>query len=497
MKSPLQRLLCLIASTALAAGLCGCANYRSETAGLRAAWAAGDLERTGQVASREANDDTESADYVIWRLEEASAWRALDRFTASDEAFDHAATRIAEFDAGAEVRLLQEAKANFTNQSYLPYTGYDYDRIMLNTYRALNYLQLGDAAAARVMLNRAYQSQREAVQANAKAIEAANQLANEESRAAKRASPGKNYNVNRARQDPRFDRQIQAQYGYLTGLRAYADYVNPFTVFLDGLVHATNALEASDLERARNSFARAAKMVPDNAYLANDIADTEARQRGDRLSPVTHVVFETGMAPSRDQIRIDIPVFLFTSEVPYVGAAFPQLKFNPDYAPSLIAIAEGREHRTALLCDMDAVVATEFDNRLAEVVVKTLISAGTKAAAQYGLQQAAKKDSGAYYAIAVIGSLYQAAMNQADLRTWVTLPKQFQYCRFPTPGNGQLTLRAGTQSQTIGLRPGATNLVYIKSNSQACPLLIQVNILEPLEPVPPRPDPTSAELARL
>jgi len=60
-------------------------------------------------------------------------------------------------------------------------TGYAYDKVMMNAYKALNYIQLGDRDAARVELNRALQRQRDAVADNAKRIEAAQ----EEAKAAK------------------------------------------------------------------------------------------------------------------------------------------------------------------------------------------------------------------------------------------------------------------------------------------------------------------------
>ncbi|MGE9296932.1 MAG: hypothetical protein ACQKBV_11650, partial [Puniceicoccales bacterium] len=384
----------------------------------------------------------------------------------------------------AKVSLLDETKANFTNQSYLPYRGYYYDRIMMHTYMALNFLQQANVEAARVSLNRSYQSQREAVDEFAAEIEAANEVATQESRAAQRSPKSdKYYDVNRARENSEFQRQMQANYGYLDEMKAYADYVNPFSVFIDGLINLTNDLEYNDLERARKSLQRVASMAPGNDYLIKDVQAAERRLSGDPLRETTYVIFETGMAPSRDQVKINIPLFIVTRDVPYVGVAFPQLRFNNNFVPALDVTADGMPYRTQMICDMDSIVATEFDQRLPLIIVKTLISAGTKAAAQYGLQEAAKSNDAAYWSVLVAGSIYQAAMNNADLRTWVTLPKQFQYCRFPTPTSGQIQLRAGGITQTVKLLPGRVNLVYVKSNSLYSPLIIQQNTLAPLGPV--------------
>lgn len=453
---------------------------------MRSSWEAGNVAVAADIAQSQADNEPSSADYVIWRLEEASAKRYLDEFAGSNLALTQANARIQEYDEGPEVSILNETKANFTNQSFLPYQGYHYDRIMMNAYFALNFWQMGQIENARVALNRVYVRQQEAVRENAEAISAANQAAADESRLAARDPKGdRYYNVDRARNDSQFSSQITSNYGYLDEVRNYGDYVNPFAVFLDGLIHLTNNLEFNDLERSRKSFQRVVAMAPFNEYLKDDLDLVEARLRGEPMPSMTYVIFETGMAPSRDQISINIPLFIVTREVPYVGVAFPQLRFNGNYAPALIVESEGYSTETALVCDMDAVIATEFDQRLPLVIIKTLISAGTKAAAQYGLQEAAKDNKYAYWGVVIAGSIYQASMNQADLRTWVTLPKQFQYCRIPTPVSGQLNLKAVGSSQpvTIDLPGAGVNLVYVKSNSRYSPLIIQQNSLVPLQPV--------------
>ncbi|HYD82575.1 MAG TPA: hypothetical protein VEA63_00955, partial [Opitutus sp.] len=53
-----------------------------------------------------------------------------------------------------------------------------------------------------------------------------------------------------------------------------------------------------------------------------------------------------------------------------------------------------------------------------------------------------------------------------------SLPKEFQYARILTPADRQLTLTAGTTTQTVSLVPGAVNVVYVKSASSSAPLLV-------------------------
>jgi len=163
--------------------------------------------------------------------------------------------------------------------------------------------------------------------------------------------------------------------------------------------------------------------------------------------------------------------------VPYFGVAFPKLSFNNRFDPGLLVQAAGSAPlRTAVLSDMDSVIAQEFRNDLPIVVVKTLISAGAKAAAQYALHEETRQNSFVDTLTTITGVFYQAATNQADLRTWVTLPKQFLFCRLPTPTDHKLSITSSTTGETdvIDLPAGPATMIYVKSASAGNRLAIQV-----------------------
>src|SRR5208283_5850147 len=86
---------------------------------------------------------------------------------------DRAEDEMDRYAQKAKVRVGQEAGALLSNQANLAYEGRAYDGIMLNTYKALNYLQLGEPDKARPELIRAYQRQQDAVEINKKRIAAA------------------------------------------------------------------------------------------------------------------------------------------------------------------------------------------------------------------------------------------------------------------------------------------------------------------------------------
>ncbi len=446
----------------------GCASYTNQTQDLRAVWRAGDYPAAAQIA-KAGSANSSSTDAVLWDLEAGAAARAAGDTAGSLAAFQRADTLFDYWDTQPEISISRESASLLVNPTVLPYRGTDYDRIMESTYQALNYLQLGKFAEARVELTRALERQRTALRNNA------DRLAKAQAATAQSTNDG-GYNAQRAQQDPHFQQQMSQVYGPLSALPAYTNYVNPFTTYLQGLCLLANPQSAADLESARVDFERVRAMVGANPALDADADLATQMANGGTLPATTWVVFETGTAPDRQEARIDIPLFVVSRDVPYVGVAFPKLIFNGLYDNGLVVQATGgMPVRTTLVSNMDAVIGLDFRNELPDIVVKTLISAGAKAAAVYGVEAATNKNDDLLKSLVrIAGTVYEAGTNRADTRTWVTLPKQFQVCRVPTPADHKLYLgRAGTQeSVMVDLPNGPVNLVYVKSSSLGSRLAI-------------------------
>ena len=439
----------------------GCRTYKNQAAEMKSAWASGHPDIAARDFEKRAKSEDGSRDEVVWDLEAGAAWRAAGGFTNSNMRFEAARTRIEAYEKKAKVRVGQEAAALMSNQQNLAYEGRDYDKIMLHTYRALNYLTLGDPDKARPEIIRAYQRQQDAVEENAKRIEKARDDASKDPNKAK---------IEKAQQDPKFNSQIDQITKPLEGFRFYADYVNPFSVFLDGLYFKYAGVDSSDRERARKSLARVAEIVPENQFIQADLKDVEGT--GAPASGVTYVIFETGRGASLDQLRIDIPIIV--TSVSYVGAAFPRLEFHDDFCRTLMVRANDQEERTALVGSMDAVIALEFRNAWPRILAKTIASTVAKGVAAYALNEGAgKQDAIAGLIVRIATAAAQAAVNIADTRSWTSLPKEFQVARVNTPPGRVVNLSVPSGPATdVHLIDGSVNVVYVRSVSLATPLVI-------------------------
>ncbi|MFA6288146.1 MAG: hypothetical protein WC661_12250 [Opitutaceae bacterium] len=517
--APVRQTVLVFGGASLLLFVTGCQTYQEQSSSLTTSFKSSNIAVAVATADKKAKDNEGGKDEILWKLEQGATLRTAaltdpaqlppppavapavppDPATPppvpptpaeisasyakrSITAFDQAEEKVNYWEEQAKIKVGSEGLAVITNLANIPYRGRSYDKVMLDTYNALNYLQLGQADPARVSLNRALQYQRDAVELNQKRIVAAQDEAAKAREGKIKDEKGKSasYDVDKAQKDPKTGPALTAALAASTApIKAYGDYVNPFAVFLDGLFFTVRGENGSDWERGRKSFERVAGMVPENPYVAADFATATAAAEGKAPEGLTYVIFETGTGPHRDQVRIDIPTFLVTSRLAYVGAAFPKLVFNGDYAATLAVAAGGQTFNTATVASMDSVVANDFKNEWPTTLTKTLIATATKAIIQAIVQ---KQMSDQNAALGLFGGLamtvVNASTNIADTRTWRTLPKEFQYARLATPADRQLTLAAGTQTKTITLDPGAVNVVYVKSVSTTSPLLISQFILK-------------------
>lgn len=433
-----------ISLTVVVALLCGCASYTKQTEQFKAQWIAGNTEVAAQIATDEAESRADSRDAIVWRLEQGAALRADGKPMESNVAFDEAEPKIKYYrEDAARVRASKEVVSAVTNLAAVPYEGYGYDRVMLHTYKALNYLQLGEKDAARVEFKRAENAQKNELERNAKRLEAARETKQDSSKYYQNS--GAKIQDELTALEPRIDED-------------YGDFGNPFYDFMHTLSLWTqdNSENALVSLRRINSTVGGLQFLEDEIKLVNDVLDGKSSPR------LTYVVYESGLAPLREEKTIGpFPIPAGTDEdgnpiVITFYAALPKLSFRGEPSSMTVRVGESSFSSTRL-CNMDAVVAREFKSEQPGVIARTIVSSALKALASYEAQKRAG-DIGM-----IAGLLYQAASTQADLRTWTSLPKEFHVCRVTTPTDraiGISTSRGGSANVTI--IDGLINIVYIK-----------------------------------
>ena len=123
-----------------------------------------------------------------------------------------------------------------------------------------------------------------------------------------------------------------------------------------------------------------------------------------------------------------------------VQLAFPTFVSRPSriaYA-QLSAISAGTRYtaQTHLVQDITAIAGKDLQDRLGCISAKTLARAAAKYAAARGLEEGVRRGTRHDAAVAVVGVLANitcVATEQADTRSWRTVPGAFHLARLPLP----------------------------------------------------------------
>ena len=403
--------------------------------------------------SKQANPKGED---LLWSLQLGTVKRIQQDYTKSTESFDAAEEMLKYFDE--QSTLGDGIGSTIVNENVIPYRGEEYDGIMVNVYKALNFMAEKNFDLARVEFNRALDRQRRAKEKFNKEI---NKLKSDLEKENQQSEFTKS-NV----ENTETAELLAQKYPNLHNFEAYPDFVNPFATYLAGVFFNL----VSDHSKAVDLLKESYGMVGDNAYIAEDLAVTENILDGKgRLEDTVWLIFENGLGPVKKELRMDIPLFIATDDVKYVGIALPELLLRNKAHQYLIAEVDGNDYETRLVSDMDRVVQTEFSKDYPGILTRAIISTTAKAIAQYALE---KQDSSKSSLASVFMAAYSFATTAADVRIWTSLPKEFQVARFPKPKDGKLKVkRPGSVSVEINIPDCNNAIVYVRITSgQAEPI---------------------------
>ncbi|MHC5143665.1 MAG: COG3014 family protein, partial [Planctomycetota bacterium] len=366
-------------------------------------------------------------------------------YAQSAEMFDSCEEMMTHFDA-ENSGLGHTVGAVAVNENIVPYTGQVYDGVMVNTYKALNFISTGQYDLARVEFNRALDRQRRAKETfNQEIQKQKNQISTDEN----------SENVQKSLDNPDMKQRLEEVYPSLYNFSVYPDFVNPFATYMAGLFFLIDG----DYSKSVDLLKESAGMVPENTMILEDLDMVDrVISGGHTIEPMLWVIFENGLGPVKEEFRIDLPLFIATDNIRYVGIALPMLTFRQAASPYLEIKAGSKTSRTQLVADMDRVIHTEFEKDFKGTLTRAIISTTTKAIAQYALE----KNSGSSWA-SVAMAVYSFVTTAADVRIWTALPKNFQAARLTIPENGILNV-SGPNLMPIQVEIGDCNyaIVYVK-----------------------------------
>ena len=400
-------------------------------------------------------------DKILYNLEHGRVAQLFGQTELSREDF---AVAIAAIRSNEERALVSAGQigatlaAFTTNDNALPYAGEGYERILLHHYQALNYLLEADLSGAGVEFRWANSEQEQALNRHAK------ELAKAEQEAQKR-------NVSNAAQNSEFQ-QRYAQLDEAAG-RLKNSFQNAYSFYLSGVVYELLG-EEND---AYIDYKKALEIYPENDYVQRDVLRLARRLRmDDDLAALAQrfpaldntpsvalksgegeliLLYEEGFVPPREEIKIPffLPGGLVTLAFPYYRGPWR------DYYPLEVLTGNEMLGRTELLCDVRGLALKSLQEKMPILLTRQTVRAVSKVLAQ----QAAKEKFGAAGQLGMMA--FSVISENADLRSWLTLPENVQILRVTLPAGPQF-LRLQAPNSLLGseiaidVKDGGKTIVY-------------------------------------
>jgi hypothetical protein len=449
-------------------GVCGCAGM----ADIRRSQEFFDPYSQGDYTAAAATLGGDNAlDYdeenLLVSLQVGLALRAAGSFESSQVAFDRAESQLL-WKSNRINSLAELLGAGLTvvgSDLMRSYRGNIYDGVLINTYKAINALHMGDEDRARVELNRADQRQTNAVDQLAVKVRALG-AGDPESEAQSAA-------IDRTMRDVlKPDGAIARRLAAVEALGEYRDLRNPFTDWLHGVFR----LATGESNRASDLFRNA--VVLDgrrNRYALEDLVVAEAAAGGIRDAPArVWIVHEDGIGPHLEEFRLAFNVLTLSGLI-FSAIALPEFVPGTPATGPLGIRADGVDYRTQLLLNVDRYAAMEFRAGYNAVVGKAIASAMVKTLAQVVVNEAVEDQGAIAKLLGVIANVGISATTRADTRMWNVLPHSIGVASLPRPADGRLLLSAGSGAAIdLTLPPTAFALVTVKTVSSGVPPVVHV-----------------------
>ncbi|MCX7044894.1 MAG: hypothetical protein NTX50_05310 [Candidatus Sumerlaeota bacterium] len=475
------------ALAALAVSCSELGNYNDQMAGVRGAFAAGQNQTARSLMLERMEGGGKGEGRLNPWLELGIIDHTAGAYEQSSKDLQTAGRIVREFENRAVISARDaagEAATMVINERAQPYQGEAFEKTLIHTFDAVNYMMRNDWEGAAVEARRGYQRQEEIAKRCQSELEEARKQAQSPNPQATydQAQVMKNYESQFANLRPVASRVANA-------------YQNAFTNYISGVIFNAHG----DYNDAYIELKRADQWRPGAPCLGpllietamkggfpEDVKKWEAKYRlnskqvmdwAGRNPCEVIVIFENGWAPVKEQIKIPIPT-------PHaIGTlALPRYELQGGFAQTLRVSAGGQQGATDLMGDIEGQAARCLLDRMPYYVIKGALRVAARLvaeniAAEQRRRDARKRGQNDDLAQALMFAGFTALniiVEQADLRAWTLLPKNLQVARLRLPeGAATFALSPeggqayGQHNVTMNLRRNRPNVILVRSTGGA------------------------------
>ena len=392
---------------------------------------------------------------LLARLEEGRLAQLQGDYAASLKAFAEADRLIREADDKALISAGQTANQGLSlvsNDNAIPYRSPAHEQVLLHSYQALNYVAANNREGALVEMRQAQRLQDKARDAHD----------GEDTSTGLSAAALEHYQGELTNLD---------NLAKLTG----SSVQNPWSLYLAGVLYEAG----KQWDDAYIDYKRALSLAPVHPQLQQDVIRLALQlNRREDLSPLklpatpaprklrdhegtVVVMFEEGLAPPRQELFLPFPwpEAWYVLAIPYYPQAWQAA------APLRLESAALKQPvLTQPLADIQALSARALRDRMLSLLTRQTLRAQTK----HQLQKESRDKGGELLGLLV--GAYNLISEQADLRSWLTLPRFAHIARFPLPeGEHEIRLNGSTTVRLTVNRQRLTLLRVVQVDNQFYP----------------------------
>ncbi|MGE4232791.1 MAG: COG3014 family protein [Bacteriovoracia bacterium] len=315
----------------------------------------------------------DGVDQLVYLLDRATALHFAGRYDESIKDFQ-LADRISEIKDYTSIST--EAATLVTNERIKPYTGEDFERVLISQYLALNYLMLDNTEDALVECRRVNHKLRLMI---------------------------------------------------TEGKRKYK--LNPMALYLSAMIYES----IGEWDDAYIDYQAVYKLIPDFFYLRRDLYRLAWKTRNVQDIEKWSIEFDLSEEEKKDiKKRFSEPEVIFIVENGFSPEKRPNPawnaipKFYPKYSPYHYAhvLLDGKETAdTHSLFNVENAAIENLEEKFGGILAKKLAGVAVKLVVADQVEERVDPLAGALLRLGMF------VADQADLRSWTTLPKDFQVTR--------------------------------------------------------------------
>lgn len=387
--------------------------------------------------------------YTLNLLEKARLHYLANDWTQSRKDFALVSQVLDEDAAKAKLRLsrgVANVASLVSSDNVIAYQVSPYEQTMLHSYQALNYLFLGELEGALVEVRRANLVQEKALREHQQDLERGDS------------------NVYRKSLDQAYPSMSVINGDIKNGFQ------NAYTFYLSALLYEV-ALKPND---AYIDYKRALEIYPNNQYLQDDVLRlaTKLNMTDDLVlftakygayqapkiadSGSLVILLENGAINPKQEVSIDLPIFSGVNQPRFFSFALPVYRGSLTKYPALTVSIAGQTYTSEQIVRLQSLASKQLQEQIPGLVTRQALRLVAKEKLRSTISQKGGEIGN------ILAVLYNVASEQADTRSWLTLPDEVQILR--------LSLPPGQQTIALNIR-GKTELIEVNILAKRISLL--------------------------